>query len=170
MYWSWRAGAQPSVPAWLARPYRDTILGRVGAPKLWRNHGCPFEEALALADRDDVASLRVAFGQLEQLGAAAATARIAKRLRELGAPRVPRGRRPSTRRHPAGLTAREVEVLALLRDGESNAAIGTRLFISPKTVDHHVSAILAKLGVSNRVEAAAWSPNELDQPDLLRPR
>jgi DNA-binding NarL/FixJ family response regulator len=68
---------------------------------------------------------------------------------------VPRGPRPSTRENPAGLTARELDVLALLAEGLRNAQIAERLVISQKTVDHHVSAILRKLDVRTRSEAAA---------------
>ncbi len=57
--------------------------------------------------------------------------------------------------HPLGLTARELEVLALVADGSTNAQIATRLFISPKTVSTHVSSILSKLGVTSRAAAAA---------------
>jgi DNA-binding NarL/FixJ family response regulator len=65
-----------------------------------------------------------------------------------------RGPRAATRRHPAKLTARQADVLRLLADGLSNAEIAQRLFISIKTVDHHVSAILAKLEAGSRAEAA----------------
>ena len=65
--------------------------------------------------------------------------------------------RQPTREHPAGLTKRQMDVLTLMNDGLSNAEIGERLFISPKTVDHHVSAILGKLEVSSRGEAAAFA-------------
>ncbi|NUP48952.1 MAG: helix-turn-helix transcriptional regulator [Catenulispora sp.] len=56
---------------------------------------------------------------------------------------------------PLGLTARELEVLALVAQGLSNRQIGEQLFISTKTASVHVSNILAKLGVSGRGEAAA---------------
>src|ERR1700721_2471660 len=72
---------------------------------------------------------------------------------------VPRGSRTSTRRNPLGLTRREAEILALLSDGLRNAAIARRLFVSTKTVDHHVSAILTKLGVPSRAEAVAMTRN-----------
>jgi len=68
---------------------------------------------------------------------------------------IPRGERLSTRANPGGLTARELEILALVAQGLRNADIARRLFVSPKTVDHHVSAVLGKLGVSSRTRAAA---------------
>lgn len=69
--------------------------------------------------------------------------------------RVPRGPRPATAAHPTGLTARQREVLALLVDGLSNAEIAARLSLSTRTVDHHVSAVLGKLAVPSRGQAAA---------------
>ena len=87
-------------------------------------------------------------------GAAPAVAIAARRLRELGE-RVPRGPRLKTEANPAGLTAREVEVLGLLAEGLRNAEIAERLVISPRTVDHHVSAILRKLEVGSRSKAVA---------------
>ena len=76
--------------------------------------------------------------------------RAAALLRELGA-----GSRPGP--HVAGaLTRRENEVLELLSHGLSNTEIGGRLFISPKTVEHHVGRILSKLGLRSRAEVVAW--------------
>jgi DNA-binding CsgD family transcriptional regulator len=151
------AGARVRPPAWCAAPFRDLVAGRAAAARrAWLRLGCPYEAAWALAGQGGEDDLRRAFDELEALGMRAASARVAGRLRALGAVRVPRGRRAATRSHPAGLTAREAEVLALLGDGLRNAEIGRRLFISAKTVDHHVSAILGKLGVSSRAEAARW--------------
>jgi DNA-binding NarL/FixJ family response regulator len=79
---------------------------------------------------------------------------VRRALRAMGVSGVPRGPRPATRANPAGLTARQVEVLRLVATGLTNAEIAERLFISAKTVDHHVSAILVKLGTATRREAA----------------
>jgi DNA-binding CsgD family transcriptional regulator len=75
------------------------------------------------------------------------------RLRTLGQ-RAPRGVSAATRANPFGLTPREVDVAGLLVRQLTNAEIAARLFISVKTVDHHVSSILAKLGVATRREDA----------------
>jgi DNA-binding NarL/FixJ family response regulator len=91
---------------------------------------------------------------LEDLRAEPAAARVRERLRAMGA-RVPRGPRAVTRANPAGLTPRQLAVLGLLREGMTNAEIADRLVLSVRTVDHHVAAVLDKLGVHSRREAAA---------------
>jgi DNA-binding CsgD family transcriptional regulator/tetratricopeptide (TPR) repeat protein len=120
----------------------------------WRELGCPYEAALALADTDDEDALRRSHEQLLELGASPAAAILARRLRERGATGIARGPRPETQAHPAGLTRRELEVLNLLGEGMTNAEIATRFVISEKTVGHHVSSILGKLGVRSRYDAA----------------
>ncbi len=114
----------------------------------------PYEEALALTEGDIEARLE-GLRRLDGLGAEAVAAKVRAGLRSDGVRQLPRGPRASTRGNPAGLTARQAEVLALLTAGRTNPEIADRLFISPRTVDHHVSAILAKLDVSTREEAVA---------------
>jgi DNA-binding NarL/FixJ family response regulator len=111
------------------------------------------EAQLAHGDRAAaVVSARAALAGAERLGAAAARDRAAALLRELGA--VP-ARSGASTTLPDDLTDRERDVLALVAAGLTNAQIGERLYISAKTVEHHVGRILAKLGVRRRAEAAA---------------
>jgi DNA-binding CsgD family transcriptional regulator/tetratricopeptide (TPR) repeat protein len=155
-YWRWRAGVREELPDDVAEPYALQIAGNWRrAAERWTELGCPYEAALALADADDEDTLRRAWNELQRLGARPAVDIVARRLRDHGVRGVPRGPRPATRRNPAGLTARELEVLALVAQGLRNADIADRLFLSPKTVDHHVSAILRKLGVHTRGQASA---------------
>ena len=114
----------------------------------------PYERALALWEAGSTDDLLAALPLLDALDARAVAALFRARLREAGVSSVPRGRLPATRANPAGLTARQLDVLALLADGLSNADIAARLVISRKTADHHVTAILAKLNVHSRAEAA----------------
>jgi DNA-binding CsgD family transcriptional regulator len=164
--WRWWAGIHDDLPPEsLAEPYRLTMTGdAAAAADRWRELGCPYEAALALAAAGEPEALRQAIEELQRLGARPAAAIITRRLRQQGARGVPRGPRPRTREHPAGLTAREVEVLTLLTEGLRNAEIAKVLVVSTKTVDHHVSAILRKLGVHSRGEAAA----EASRRGLLR--
>ncbi len=138
-----------------AAPYR---LEPVAAARAWEELGCPYEAATALA-RDD-RRLREALGIFERLGARPAADRVARRMRDLGQ----RAPRRTTLSHPYGLTAREADVLALLREGLRNAEIAERLHIAEKTAGHHVSAILAKLGVRTRQEAAGLRSRDPASP------
>ena len=154
-YWLWKCGQPIAMPEVIAEPFAWQIAGAwERAAAAWDALGCPYEAARARADSDDEAALRAALDAFEALGARPAAALVRSRLRAIGARRVPRGPRPSTRSHPAGLTEREVDVLALLVAGIGNQEIAARLFLSPRTVENHVAAILAKLGVATRAEAA----------------
>jgi DNA-binding CsgD family transcriptional regulator/tetratricopeptide (TPR) repeat protein len=149
------AGATLPDPACLPTPYRLALGGDwAGAAAAWDDRGCPYEAALALLDGDE-AALRHALASCERLGARTTAALVARRLREQGAHAIPRGPHARTRANPAQLTARELEILPLLAAGLRNAEIAAQLFLSPKTVDHHVSHILAKLGVHSRGDVAA---------------
>ena len=151
--WRRRARIDDELPD-AAEPYAAQLAGDWGrAAALWSEAGCRYEAALALADADEEEPLRQALEELQRLGARPAASIVMRRLRELGARDIRRGPRPSTSANAAALTAREIDVLRLIAEGLRNAAIGERLFVSPRTVEHHVSAIFAKLDVQSRGEA-----------------
>jgi DNA-binding CsgD family transcriptional regulator len=152
-FWLWRIGWLDTAPAGACAPFALQIAGKWSqAAERWQALGCPYEAARALADGDEPA-LRQAHAESVRLGAAPAAGMVARRLRELGASDIPRGPRPATRANPAHLTPREMEILALIAEGRRNAEIAEHVYLSPRTVAHHVSAILAKLGVHSRTEA-----------------
>lgn len=131
------------------------------AAALWQAAGNPYEEALELTEsvpptesavgREALEGLEI----LDRLGAAATARLVRRRLQRLGVPGVPRGPSATTRANPGRLTARQLDVLALLADGLTNAEIATRFYVSRRTVDNHVAAVLARLGVDSRGAAVA---------------
>ena len=161
----WDRGA---VAAWLRRtgsarpphgepaaPYRRQLGGDwAGAARLWTDLGCPYEAGLALLESPEEAALREALRIFTDLGATATARLIRHKMRRLAIRSIPAGPRTATQEHPLGLTRREAEVLDLICAGLTNAEIAGKLFISVKTVDHHVSAVLAKLGAPTRRAAA----------------
>jgi ATP/maltotriose-dependent transcriptional regulator MalT len=154
----WQAGARDLPLDGLADPYAKQIAGDwAGAAAAWRALGDPYAEARALAAGDDPNQIRQAATTFDQLGAYPAHRQAVQRLRTLGErdlPVVRRGPIATTRSNPAGLTQREVEVLVLVAEGLRNPEIAQRLYLSPKTVSHHLSTILAKLNAETRTEAA----------------
>jgi DNA-binding CsgD family transcriptional regulator len=141
----------PGVPEGLAAGLRGDWRAAAAA---WERLGAPYEQALELLDSGDVDATLSAITILDKLEAAPAARIARRRLRDLGVTRVPRGPVPSTRANPAGLTERQLDVLDLVAEGLTNGEIAARLVVSTRTVDHHVSAVLAKLGVTTRKEVA----------------
>jgi DNA-binding CsgD family transcriptional regulator len=171
IFWAWRAGRLDRVPGDAGERFALHSTGAVrDAAAAWRALGCPYEAAVALADSDDERDLRDALATFHSLRANVMAERVTNALRLKGATKVPRGPRASTIANPAGLSARELDVLALIRSGARNSDIAERHVLSPKTIDHHVSAILRKLKVSDR-EAARLEAERLGlkDGDLARP-
>jgi DNA-binding CsgD family transcriptional regulator/tetratricopeptide (TPR) repeat protein len=155
-FWMQLGGAPPPVPPVAAEPYRLLLAGDWrGAAGAWRALGCPYQRALALACGDQDEAPLEALALLDGLGARQTAQRLRRQLRRRGNLRVPRGPNRATAANPAGLTGRQLEVLGLLAEGLTDAEIAARLSLSAKTVGHHVSALLAKLGVGSRRQAAA---------------
>ena len=169
--WAWLAGATdvargvadvllPRLDRPGAAPFRSELLRylaragarRAGAAVARRRR--PYERAVDLVYSGDPDATVEGVRILDSLGAAPAAALARDHLRAMGE-RVPRGPRAGTPANPAGLTERQLAVLELVSEGMTNAEIADRLVVSVRTVDHHVAAVLGKLGVRSRREAAA---------------
>ncbi|MEE6178312.1 ATP-binding protein [Mycobacterium sp. 050134] len=154
--WARVSGAPttPTAAETLITPYDLEISGQWQAASAeWTRRGCPYEAAIAQLG-GDIAAAQSAHDTFRRLGARAAARRAQQRLTELRGP-TRRTRRADIRADPDGLTRREREVLSLVAAGHSNDDIAAQLALSPRTVAHHVAAVLAKLGVDNRIQAAA---------------
>jgi DNA-binding CsgD family transcriptional regulator len=149
--WLWRGGAIRETPERIAEPYALLIAGRGwDSAERFEALGRTYDAAIALAGMDDTRALQRGLTIADRFGDGPLNAIIRQALRTLGI----RGPRESTRANPAGLTVREIEILTLVDEGLRNADIADRLHVSAKTVDHHVSSVLSKLGVRSRGEAA----------------
>jgi DNA-binding NarL/FixJ family response regulator len=124
------------------------------AAQEWTALGCPLWQAIALGRSADLENARVALDLLDDLDVPAVRAAVLRDRHAAGLP-VPRGPRAASQTNTWGLTPREVEILELLTEGLSNAELARRLYLSEKTVGHHVSAILRKLGEPTRSRAVA---------------
>ena len=152
--WLRRAGALEDTPTDIAPPYLFEISGHwQQAADSWRTMGCPYERALILGWYGGEPEQRESLNIFQRLGAIPAAQALRLRMLSLGIRRIPRGARPSTQEHPFGLTRREAQILGLMQHGLRNAAIAKRLYLSARTVDHHVSSILGKLGAKSRTDA-----------------
>jgi len=153
--WLRRLDPDTAVPAdGVAAPYRRYLDGQFeAAADEFHRLSTPYEAALALTDAGDPDLTRRGLDILDRLGAATVAAKVRRDLRLTGQGVVPAPRRATTIANPAGLTARQVDVLRLMDEGLTNVEMAERLYLSAKTVGHHVSAILARLGVTGRREA-----------------
>jgi DNA-binding CsgD family transcriptional regulator/tetratricopeptide (TPR) repeat protein len=150
--WLARLG-RPVAHVQAAEPFALELAGRADdAAELWKAIGSPFEAALAMLDSADEGAAARAVDELDAMGALASADRARGALRARGMTRVPARPRTSTRANPSGLTNRQLDVARLVAQGLTNAEIARRLYISPKTAGHHVSAILAKFGFETRRE------------------
>jgi len=152
--WLGRLEGPAAVGLDLPKPYALELAGRHGeAADAFDQIGQIYDAAMVRLHDTDEGALRQAASTFDDLGARVAATRARRRMRELGISNIPRGPRSGTRAAPAGLTAREQEVLVLLTEGLSDKEISRRLVISDRTVHHHVSAILSKIGVASRSAA-----------------
>jgi DNA-binding CsgD family transcriptional regulator/tetratricopeptide (TPR) repeat protein len=154
--WRSRAGLRVELPREVPDPWAAELAGDLRrAAAGWAELEAPYESALALAGAGSDDLLMQARDELLRLGGRAAATIVDRRLRERGVRGLPRGPRASTLGNPANLTRRELEVLALVAQNLANTEIAARLVLSRRTVEHHVSAILRKLAVQTRAQAAA---------------
>src|SRR3954452_6042507 len=153
--WLRRCGLPPLDLDGVAPPWIALLTGDWrGAAETWHSLGAPYEEGLTLLDSADAEAMHEAVRIFERLGATATLARAQAIMRQHGVLAIPRGRRAQTRANRFGLTRREQEVLELVADGLTNAEISAKLFIAEKTVEAHVSSVLAKMNVESRRDAA----------------
>ena len=153
-FWMWKLGELPIIPESVIGPYQQSLKGdHLAAAEGWAAIGSPYEEAIARTHLDQANQLK-ALEMLESLGATAVAAKHRKAMRDQGMT-VPRGKSKSTRSNVAGLTARQAEVLVLLAEGLTNNQIADRLFLSPRTVEHHVTSVLSKLDATARDKAVS---------------
>jgi DNA-binding CsgD family transcriptional regulator/tetratricopeptide (TPR) repeat protein len=161
--WLWKLGKLTETPEGIAEPYRLVMTGEpIAAAETWEKLGCPYERAIALSHGDTTAQLQ-ALGILETLGATAVVAKLRQALRDQGVS-VPRPKQRAERR--VDLTPRQTEVLSLLAEGLSNIDIADRLFLSPRTVEHHVAAVMSKLNAPTRKEAVTKASKQGLVPSL----
>jgi DNA-binding CsgD family transcriptional regulator len=151
----WLRRLDPGVDAdRVAAPYRLFLDGSFEqAAAEFHRLSTPYEAALALVDSGDHDLARRGLDVLDRLGADAVAAKVRRDLRSNGLSIVPARRRSTTLTNPAGLTTRQTDVLRLIGEGLTNAELAERLYLSVKTIEHHISAIFAKLQTTNRRDA-----------------
>ena len=159
-WWLTVAGEPRESSTPLAHPFALLCAGEWdAAARVWDELGCPFWTATALARMPDLAPARRALSLVRPSRARAFEHALIRDRAAAGLP-IPRGPRRAHQNLPHQLTTRELEVLRLVADGMSNAEVGATLFLSEKTVGHHVSAVLRKLGEPTRSRAVATALRE----------
>ena len=154
-YWLYLIGEIDEVPQTAAEPYRLAAQGEwEKAGLFWEERGIPYDRAVALRHGSTESQLK-ALAIFDELGAVPLASRLRAELAAAGVSGVPRGPTRATRENPFGLTPRQMDVLRHLAEDMTNVEIADRIFVSNRTVDHHVSAILGKLGAATRSEAVA---------------
>jgi len=154
-FWLYKARKQRLTLKEIHKGYDLNGLANIRkAAAIWRAAGCAYTEALVLFEgsEEDKKNALLIF---QRLGASAIAEKIKMEMRSGGIKKIPRGIRESTKANPAQLTNRELDILQLLQHAVQNKEIAGTLFISPKTVDHHISNILFKLDVNSRAKAVA---------------
>jgi DNA-binding CsgD family transcriptional regulator len=151
-----RSGGEPPEMTDCPEGMRLSLAGDHTAAAAWfAERGWAFQAAVERVRGWDEADRLDALAWLDHVGAAGTAAVARAWLRDAGVRSIPRGPTTATRQNPAGLTTRQIDVMRLVAAGLTNSEIAARLFLSTRTVDHHVSAILGKLGVASREEVAA---------------
>jgi DNA-binding CsgD family transcriptional regulator/tetratricopeptide (TPR) repeat protein len=154
-WWLHLAGQHRPISVPLAPPFALMLADKHrNAAAAWEALGCPLWSAYALALSAEIRDAQESLDILARLDVPAVRHAVLRERHARGLA-VPRGPRQASRANPAGLTARETEVLQLLADGLSYAEVADRLVLSEKTVGHHVSAVLRKLGEPTRSRAVA---------------
>jgi DNA-binding CsgD family transcriptional regulator len=154
-FWLYLIGEIDRMPDGVAEPYLLSGAGKwEEAASFWDERGIPYDRAVALSQGSNESKIE-ALAIFDGLGATPVASRLRAELTAAGVPAVPRGPTRATRENPFGLTPRQMDVLKLIAENMTNADIADMLFVSNRTVDHHVSAILGKLGAGTRSEAVA---------------
>lgn len=167
--WARRLGRNAPEPFLdrLPAPHRAELGGHPGlAGERWDSLGLPYAAGLAWSQSRQAGGshLILAARQFHAMGARPAFDIVRESAAQIGIsdrlPRQHRGPYCAARSHPLGLTGREQDVLALIIEGATNNQIAESLSRSPRTIEHHVSAILSKLNVGNRMEVTLRVHNE----------
>lgn len=153
-YWKQKCGL-PVDDSDFNEPAALEIKGNwKSAAEAWQKFNCSYSFAISFSQGDEEHQ-KIALSIFDELGATATRDFLKSKMKTQGIKNIPRGLRESTKNNPSQLTNRQIDVLQLLKEGLQNAEIADRLFISAKTVDHHISAILSKLGTNTRAKAVS---------------